>query len=261
MSKEKVDPRKEEYTKNFKLELIRFIKDSKLEDLIITQKINEIETLFQDKIYLTGKLFYDLYKKHNFNITLFCKKVFTLSKAQKLSPTTAHNNPLALLLNPFLNSQKEFYTRADIGSSRLNRILNPEKHLDLYADEVYGIATAIGIEPLILFEYFFEKEKHSAFDLALKILELYISKEDNSAEKEVYKEVYKLTDNQKKIIAEITENKNITIKELACTVGINDKNIQKNLKQLKDDGLVKRVGSKISGYWEVVEPENEDKTE
>jgi hypothetical protein len=47
----------------------------------------------------------------------------------------------------------------------LRRILKLGRLDEIYADEVYGIAVAIGVEPLVLFEYFFEEAKHTTYDL------------------------------------------------------------------------------------------------
>lgn len=255
MIKEKVDPRKEEYTKKFKLELFEFIKGSKHENHIITQKINEIEALFKDKVYLTGKLFYDLYKKHSFNFDVFCKKVFHLSKARKISQKTKSSNLLALLINPFLNSQKSFYSSADIGSSRLNRILSLDKQHEIYADEVYGIAVAIGVEPLVLFEYLFEDAKYTTYDLALKILELYVTKEKEQLhESDIKADTPTTKDPLNNLVNKLFE----LIKEkpgqrnpfFQKELQVSEKTIQRGLKELKmKDKIEFRGAPKNGGYW------------
>ncbi|MCG2719302.1 MAG: putative DNA binding domain-containing protein [Nanoarchaeota archaeon] len=70
--------------------------------------------------------------------------------------------------------------------------------------------------------------------------------------KRVLKKVLKgLTVNQKKIIQEIEKNPKITSEKLAEIVGISARKIRENIKKLKDEGIVKRVGGRKEGYWEI----------
>ncbi len=39
---------------------------------------------------------------------------------------------------------------------------------------------------------------------------------------------------------------------LAARLGINRRNTEKNIKALKDAGLIARVGARRNGYWQVV---------
>lgn len=72
--------------------------------------------------------------------------------------------------------------------------------------------------------------------------------------KRVLKKVLKeLTGNQKKILEAISQNPKITSEELAELVGISARKIRENIKKLKDEGLVKRIGGRKEGYWEFVE--------
>lgn len=61
-----------------------------------------------------------------------------------------------------------------------------------------------------------------------------------------------LVDSQKRIIEMIAANPRITKKILAEKTGISSTAIDKNLKTLKDKGIIKRVGSDRSGHWQVV---------
>jgi ATP-dependent DNA helicase RecG len=54
------------------------------------------------------------------------------------------------------------------------------------------------------------------------------------------------------IAALISENPLITISELAKNTGLSVKGVEWNIKRLKDSGILRRVGSPISGHWEVV---------
>lgn len=62
----------------------------------------------------------------------------------------------------------------------------------------------------------------------------------------------KLTANQRKIVEEISRNPFITQEELAVIVGITRKSINENMKKLKQNGFVKRVGADKNGHWEIV---------
>lgn len=48
-------------------------------------------------------------------------------------------------------------------------------------------------------------------------------------------------------------NPKITLPELSTLVGINESNIQKNIKKLRELGKVKRVSPAKGGYWEMSE--------
>jgi ATP-dependent DNA helicase RecG len=57
---------------------------------------------------------------------------------------------------------------------------------------------------------------------------------------------------QKKILELIAHNPSITAEELSAKIGINKRNAEKNIKLLKDAGLIRREGSRKSGHWEIV---------
>ena len=57
---------------------------------------------------------------------------------------------------------------------------------------------------------------------------------------------------QKFILKLISENPRITQKQLAEKLKINERNIRKNIKQLKDKGKITYTGSKKTGYWIVI---------
>jgi predicted HTH transcriptional regulator len=52
---------------------------------------------------------------------------------------------------------------------------------------------------------------------------------------------------------EMKSNPLITVAAVAENVGINRRNTEKNIKQLKDMGLLRREGSNRSGKWIVVD--------
>ena len=62
----------------------------------------------------------------------------------------------------------------------------------------------------------------------------------------------KVTVNQKKILEAIENNPNITQEELAEIVGITRKSIIANMKQLQENGFIKRIGADKNGYWQII---------
>jgi ATP-dependent DNA helicase RecG len=56
-----------------------------------------------------------------------------------------------------------------------------------------------------------------------------------------------------KILAAIRDKAEITIPELADIVGVTQRSVERNLQKLQREGLLKRVGGRKHGYWEVAE--------
>ncbi len=56
-----------------------------------------------------------------------------------------------------------------------------------------------------------------------------------------------------KILAAIRDKAEITIPELADLVGVTQRSVERHLRKLQREGIVKRVGGRKLGYWEVVE--------
>ena len=70
--------------------------------------------------------------------------------------------------------------------------------------------------------------------------------------KDGVKDGVKLGMTQEKIRELVIKNKYITRDELAKETGINVRNIEKNLAQLKRIGVLKRVGPDRGGHWEII---------
>ena len=51
----------------------------------------------------------------------------------------------------------------------------------------------------------------------------------------------------------ILENAFITVAEIMQLLDMSDYGVRKNIKVLKDIGLIKRVGSNKTGHWEIKE--------
>lgn len=162
---------KKQYIRIFKNELLDFLRNKKDSKEEIYKNIDNIEKLLADKVFLMGKWFYDLSVEHNFDFNKFCKKVFASSKASKLNLAIESDNLLKALLHPFIHSQSDFYTSADIEKTRFSRLLKANKLNELYADEVYGIAIALDVDALTMFKYFFNQENQSVNGLIAEILE------------------------------------------------------------------------------------------
>ena len=70
-----------------------------------------------------------------------------------------------------------------------------------------------------------------------------------STQKTTQKSTQKTT---RKIISAITNNPNVTRRELAEMIGITSDGAKKALEGLKKKGLIRRIGPDKGGYWEVV---------
>ena len=58
---------------------------------------------------------------------------------------------------------------------------------------------------------------------------------------------------EEKILISIKENPKITIKELVELTGLTRRGIEWNLSQLKERGIITRIGPDKGGYWKVIE--------
>jgi ATP-dependent DNA helicase RecG len=61
-----------------------------------------------------------------------------------------------------------------------------------------------------------------------------------------------LVENQRKILALMSENPRVSKRELAAQIGISTTAIDKNIVSLRAKGLIRRVGPDKGGHWEVV---------
>ena len=62
----------------------------------------------------------------------------------------------------------------------------------------------------------------------------------------------KVNGTKEKIISAIRNNPNVTINQLMVITGLSEPGVKKNLKQLKDVGIIARIGANKNGYWEVL---------
>ena len=70
-----------------------------------------------------------------------------------------------------------------------------------------------------------------------------------------------MSDTQKKIINILLYDKQLSATKIAEQLGMGSRSIEKNIKKLKEFGILVRHGSPKNGYWEVTdcgEKNNED---
>ena len=56
-----------------------------------------------------------------------------------------------------------------------------------------------------------------------------------------------------KILDAIRDRPSITIPELAGLIGITERSVQRNIQKLRQEALLRRLGGRKEGYWEVLE--------
>jgi len=59
-------------------------------------------------------------------------------------------------------------------------------------------------------------------------------------------------DPARKILQAVDRNNDVTIPELANLIGVTERSIERNIQKLQSDGLLKRVGGRKEGHWEIV---------
>ncbi len=61
----------------------------------------------------------------------------------------------------------------------------------------------------------------------------------------------KLSKNQRLILQLLSEDKELSMEKMAEKVDITTRSIERNISQLKEKGLLKRIGSDRTDYWEI----------
>ena len=74
---------------------------------------------------------------------------------------------------------------------------------------------------------------------------------DDVTEKDGEKDGEKINNRQKEILSLIQTSPNISAEELASRIGINTRNMEKNIAKLKALGIIERIGEDKGGYWKV----------
>jgi ATP-dependent DNA helicase RecG len=63
--------------------------------------------------------------------------------------------------------------------------------------------------------------------------------------------VKELSENQIKLLELIETRPNVTKEEMAKLIGISTTAIDKNIKTLREKGILERVGVRKEGYWKI----------
>lgn len=127
-----------------------------------------------------------------------------------------------------------------------------EKLSDIFLQLHISEKSGRGI-PKIIESYGREAIEFRENSIVVKIPFNWINVVGNKAGNKVGNKKAKLTVNRKLILKEIRNNPNITTVQLARIVNISETAIDKNLKYLKDNGHLKRIGPNKTGYWKVLE--------
>ena len=64
---------------------------------------------------------------------------------------------------------------------------------------------------------------------------------------------YELSDTQKKIVNLLLCDRQLSAAKIAEQLGMGSRSIEKNIKKLKELGILIRHGSPKNGYWEVID--------
>lgn len=56
-----------------------------------------------------------------------------------------------------------------------------------------------------------------------------------------------------KIVELIVQNKKVTVPEISKEIGVTERTIYRQISDLKEKNIIRRVGPDKGGYWEVIE--------
>ncbi|MDE7020688.1 MAG: winged helix-turn-helix transcriptional regulator [Lachnospiraceae bacterium] len=70
------------------------------------------------------------------------------------------------------------------------------------------------------------------------------------------KNISELNETQRNILEMVQQNNRISARNVAEVLAISNRSVEKNIKILKDRGILMRYGSPKSGYWKIIR--NED---
>ena len=79
-----------------------------------------------------------------------------------------------------------------------------------------------------------------------------VAHKSSKSEQESEQKVNKSQLNMNRIVSEMRNNPNITTMELITIIGLKKTSIQKYIRILENDGIIKHMGSNKNGYWEVL---------
>ena len=65
----------------------------------------------------------------------------------------------------------------------------------------------------------------------------------------------KVTETKQKILDLMFEDPKITTSDMCDRLGLSRKTVSKHIKELKESGMIERVGSDRKGYWKIIKTE------
>ena len=86
--------------------------------------------------------------------------------------------------------------------------------------------------------------------------EISSEKTSNSSEK-TSNSSEKTSNSSEKILELIKQNPKISAAGIAMKIGISSRGVEKQIKKLREAGIIKRNGADKGGYWEIVNLDNE----
>jgi len=215
---------------------IRFV-TSQLRSYQVEKNFNsnaklEIQKEILTELIINALIHRDYYINSSIKIFMFHNRVEIINPGKLTNSLTVEKikNGIAVHRNPILNSIC--------------------KNLLPYTGYGSGIKRAVELDPTIEFINDVEMEQ---FKCIIKRDEKKLGDKlgDKLGEK-LGEKSSKLTNNRKLILESIARNSSTTIAELSQIVGISTTAIENNIKYLKENNLLKRVGSDSAGSWEIV---------
>ncbi len=121
----------------------------------LPEKIKIVDVFLEkETAKLTAKTFFNLVKYLELDLKTICDLFFKTIPSIKLKSIKTSKNKLEDLLGFYFNSKLELVTASGIKETTLNELFD-NKFDRLYAYEACAIAISFGIEPAVLFNYFY----------------------------------------------------------------------------------------------------------
>ena len=122
---------------------------------VLSQKMEAIDWLLEkETAKLTAKTFFNVIRSLELDLKTICDLFFKTIPSIKLKSIKSSKNKLEDLLGSYFNSKLELVTASGIKETTLNELFD-NKFDRLYAYEACAIAISFGIEPAVLFDYFY----------------------------------------------------------------------------------------------------------
>lgn len=188
----------------------------------------EIDERVLNELIVNALVHRDYYINSSIKIFIFHNRVEIISPGKLTDSLTVEKikNGISIHRNPILNSIC--------------------KNVLPYSGYGSGIKRALNIDPTIEFVNDIEMEQFKC------IIKRDDEKLGDKLGDKLGEKLSKLTKNRKLILNAIANNSSVTIAELSQIVGISTTAIENNIKYLKENDLLKRVGSDIAGSWEII---------